>query len=184
SVVTVTTQGTPRPNQGVVTCFEYGVQGHYRKDCPKVKNQNHGNKARVPDARVKAYVLGGGDANPGSNNVTDVSYAVELADGRTSETNTVLRGCTLGLLGHPFNIDLMSIDLGSFDVIIGMDWLAKNHAVIIYDEKIVRIPYGNEILIVTMKENKDKSKEKRLEDVPTVRDFPEDLPGLPSIRQV
>ncbi|GJR54827.1 putative reverse transcriptase domain-containing protein [Tanacetum coccineum] len=154
----------------------------------------------------------------------DVSYAVKLADKRTSETNTVFMGCTLGLLGHPFNIDLMPIELGSFDVIIGMDWLAKNHAVIVCDEKIVRIPYGNEILIVqgdkgdkekksklsiiscekvqkymekgcqlflaqiTVKENKDKSEEKRLEDVPTVRDFPEvfpeDLPGLPPTRQV
>ncbi|GKA30440.1 putative reverse transcriptase domain-containing protein [Tanacetum coccineum] len=262
SVVTVPTQGTPGPNQGVITCFECGAQGHYRKDCPKVKNQNRGNKARVPDARGKTHVLGGGAANPGSNTITgtfllndhhaymlfdsgadrsfvsntfstlldiipyalDVSYAVELADGRTSETNTVLRGCTLGLLGHLFNIDLMPIDLGSFDVIIGIDWLAKNHAVIDIDEKIVHIPYGNEILIVqgdksdkekkstlsiiscekaqkymekgcqlflaqvTVKENKDKSKEKRLEDVPTVRDFPEvfpeDLPGLPPIRQV
>ncbi|GJZ64197.1 putative reverse transcriptase domain-containing protein [Tanacetum coccineum] len=215
----------------VVTCFECGAQGHYRKDCPKIKNQNRGNKARVPDARGRAYALGGGDVNPGSNTVTDitpyaldVSYAIELADGRTSETNTVLMGCTLGLLGHPFNIDLMPIELGSFDVIIGMDWLAKNHAVIVCDEKIVRIPYGNEILIVqgdkgakekksklsiiscekaqkyiekgcqlflaqvTVKENKDKSEEKRLEDVPTVRDFPEvfpeDLPGLPPTRQV
>ncbi|GJV00518.1 putative reverse transcriptase domain-containing protein [Tanacetum coccineum] len=125
----------------------------------------------------------------------DISYAVELADERTSETNTMLRGCTLGLLGHPFNIDLMPIYLGSFDVIIGMDWLAKNHVVIVYDEKIVRIPYGNEILIVqgeeinvTVNENKDKSKEERLEDVPIVRDFPEvfleDLPGLPPIRKV
>ncbi|GKD32659.1 putative reverse transcriptase domain-containing protein [Tanacetum coccineum] len=224
SVVTVSTQGTPRLNQGVITCFKCGAEGHYQKDYPKVKNQNRGNKARVPDARDKVYVLGGGDANPGSNTVTgtlllnnhhaymlfdsgadrsflsntfselldiipyalDISYAVEIADGRTSETNTVLRGCTLGVLGHPFNIDLMPIDLGSFDVIIGMDWLAKNHAVIVYDEKIVRIPYGNEILIVTMKENKDKSKEKRLEDVRTVWDFPEvfpkDLPGLPPKR--
>ncbi|GJR09504.1 putative reverse transcriptase domain-containing protein [Tanacetum coccineum] len=161
SVVIVPTQGTLGPNQGVITCFECGAQGHYRNDYPKVKNQNRGNKARVPDARGKAYVLGGGDANPGSNTVTgtfflndhhaymlfdssadrsfvsntfsallditpyalDASYAVELADGRTSETNIVLRGCTLGLLGHPFNIDLMPIDL-------------------------VRIPYGNEILIV------------------------------------
>ncbi|GKE05599.1 putative reverse transcriptase domain-containing protein [Tanacetum coccineum] len=157
-------------NQRDVTCFECGAQGHYRKDCPKVKNQNRGNKARVPDARGKAYVLGGGDANSGSNIVTDVSYAVELADGRTSETNTVLRGCTLGLLRHPFNIVLMLIELVSFDIIIGMDWLANNHAVIVYDEKI---------------ETEDKSKEKRLEDVPTVRDFPEvfpeDLPGLPPI---
>ncbi|GJY47772.1 putative reverse transcriptase domain-containing protein, partial [Tanacetum coccineum] len=215
SVVTVPTQGTLGPNQGVITCFECGAQGHYRKDCPKVKNQNRGNKARVPDARGKAYVLGGDDANPGSNTVTgtfllndhhaymlfdsgadrifvsntfsalldiipyalDVSYAVELADRRTSETNTMLRDCALGLLGYPFNIDLMPIDLGSFDVIIGMDWLAKNHAVIVCDEKIV-----------TVKENKDESKEKRLEDVPTVRDFPEvfpeDLPGLPLIRKV
>ncbi|GKF49559.1 putative reverse transcriptase domain-containing protein [Tanacetum coccineum] len=75
----------------------------------------------------------------------DVSYAIELADGRTSETITVLRGCTLGLLRNPFNIDLMPIDLGSFDVFIGMDWLVKNHSVIVCDEKIVRIPYGNEI---------------------------------------
>ncbi|GJS18256.1 hypothetical protein Tco_0412728 [Tanacetum coccineum] len=67
----------------------------------------------------------------------DIKYPIELADERTSETNTVLMGCTLGLLGHPFNIDLMPIELGSFDVIIGMDWLAKNHAVIVCDEKIV-----------------------------------------------
>ncbi|GJY76880.1 putative reverse transcriptase domain-containing protein [Tanacetum coccineum] len=60
----------PGPNQRVVTCFECGAQGHYQKDCPKVKNQNRGNKARVPDARGKAYVLGGGDANPGSNTIT------------------------------------------------------------------------------------------------------------------
>ncbi|GJV47379.1 putative reverse transcriptase domain-containing protein [Tanacetum coccineum] len=150
SVVTVPTQGTPRPNRGVITCFKCGAQGHYRKDYPKVKNQNRRNKARVPDARGKAYVQGGCDANPGSNTITgtlllndhhdymlfdsgadrsfvsntfsvlldiipsalDVSYAVELDDGRTSKTNTMLRGCTLGLLGHPFNIDLMPIDLG------------------------------------------------------------------------
>ncbi|GJU62141.1 putative nucleotidyltransferase, ribonuclease H [Tanacetum coccineum] len=194
-VIAKTTQGTLGPNQRVITCFECGAHGHYQKDCPKVKNQNCGNKARVPDARGKAYVLGGGDANPCSNTVMDiipsaldVSYAVELADGRTSKTSTVLRGCTLGLLGHPFNIDLMPIDLGSFDVIIGMDWLAKNHAVIVCDEKIVRIPYANEILIVTVKENKDESKEKRLKDMPTVRDFPvvfpKGLPRLLPIRQV
>nr|GEX59236.1 retrotransposon protein, putative, Ty3-gypsy subclass [Tanacetum cinerariifolium] len=74
----------------------------------------------------------------------DTSYAVELADGRFSETNIVLRGCTLGLLGHPFNIDLMPVELGSFDVIIGMDWLAKYHALIVCNKKVVRIPYGDE----------------------------------------
>ncbi|GJS75809.1 hypothetical protein Tco_0725690 [Tanacetum coccineum] len=92
----------------------------------------------------------------------------------------------------------MPVELGSFDVIIDMDWLANHHAVIICDEKIMRIPYGNEVLIVqgnrSGKEKKskrkpeDKSKEKRLEDVPIIRDFlevfPEDLPGLPPTQQV
>ncbi|GJY99312.1 hypothetical protein Tco_0516742 [Tanacetum coccineum] len=79
----------------------------------------------------------------------------------------------------------MPVELGSFDVIIGMDSLANHHAMIVCDEKIVRIPYGDEVLIVqvTKKETEDKSGEKRLEDVPTVRDFLEvfleDLPGLP-----
>ncbi|GJZ35059.1 putative reverse transcriptase domain-containing protein [Tanacetum coccineum] len=101
----------------------------------------------------------------------DTSYAVELADGRISETNVILRGCTLGLLGHPFDIDLMPVELGSFDVIIDMDWLAKYHAVIDCDEKIVRIPYGDETLII-QGDNCDSEI------------FPEDLPGLPPARQV
>ncbi|GJS90852.1 putative reverse transcriptase domain-containing protein [Tanacetum coccineum] len=251
---------------GVFTCFECGRQRHYRSDCPKLKDQNRGNKAGnkngVGEARGKEYVLGGGEANPDSNvikgtfflnnhyafmifdsgadksfvsttfsalldvtlDTLDVSYAVKLADRRISKTNTILRGCTLGLLGHPFNIDLIPVELGSFDVIIGMDWLANHHAVIVCDEKIVRIPYGDEVLIVqddrdgkgeksklsiisctktqkyikkgcqiflaqvTKKEIENESEEKRLEDVPTVRDFPEvfleDLPGLPPTRQV
>ncbi|GKF50871.1 hypothetical protein Tco_0147338 [Tanacetum coccineum] len=52
----------------------------------------------------------------------DTSYAIELADEIISETNTVLRGYTLGLLGHSFDIDLMPVELGSFDVIIGDDY--------------------------------------------------------------
>ncbi|GJU92662.1 putative reverse transcriptase domain-containing protein [Tanacetum coccineum] len=157
-------------------------------ECPKLKNHTRRNKAgkKTNEARGKAYVLGGGEANPDSNVVTgtfllnnhyasmlfdlganrsivsstfsalldvilstlDVSYAVKLADERITRTNTVHRGCTLGLLGHPFNIDLMPIELGSFDVIIGLDWLANHHAVIVCDEKIVPIPYGGEVLIV------------------------------------
>ncbi|GJQ89850.1 putative reverse transcriptase domain-containing protein [Tanacetum coccineum] len=125
----------------------------------------------------------------------DTSYVVELADGRTSKTNVILRGFTLGILGHPFDIDLMPVELGSFDVIIGMDWLTKYHAMIVCDEKIVHIPYGDEMLIIrgddydiTSKKTEDKSEEKRLEDVSIVQEFPEvfpeDLPGLPPARQV
>ncbi|GJS63232.1 putative reverse transcriptase domain-containing protein [Tanacetum coccineum] len=76
----------------------------------------------------------------------DNSYEVELADGKIIGIDTILRGCTLNFLNHPFNIDLMPIELGSFDVIIGMDWLRRCHAVIVCDEKLVRVPYGNETL--------------------------------------
>ncbi|GKB94401.1 putative reverse transcriptase domain-containing protein [Tanacetum coccineum] len=114
----------------------------------------------------------------------------------------------------------MPIELDSFDVIIGMDWLSKYHTLIVYDEKIVRIPYGDEVLMIhgngsngasnsrlsiisctktrkyiqkgchvflaqiTEKKVEEKSKEKRLEDVPIVRNFPEDFPGLSPNQQV
>ncbi|GJZ05913.1 putative reverse transcriptase domain-containing protein [Tanacetum coccineum] len=238
AIVVPATQRALVVNQRVPTCFECRRQGHYRNECPKLKNQTRGNKARnkTNEARGKAYVLGGGKANPDSNvlkgtfllnnhyasilfdsgvdrsfisttfstllditlDTLDISYAVELVDGKIYETNTALRGYTLELLGHPFNIDLMPVELDSFDVIIGMESLANHHAVIVCDEKIVCIPYEDEVLIVqccsiflaqvTKKETEDKSEEKRLEDVPTVRDFPEvfpeDLPGLPPTRQV
>ncbi|GJT05239.1 putative reverse transcriptase domain-containing protein, partial [Tanacetum coccineum] len=76
----------------------------------------------------------------------DNSYDVELADGKIVRINTIIRGCTLNLLDHPFNIDLMPVVLGSFDIIIGMDWLRRCHAVIVCDEKLVQVPYGNETL--------------------------------------
>ncbi|GJS76234.1 putative reverse transcriptase domain-containing protein [Tanacetum coccineum] len=78
----------------------------------------------------------------------DHYYDVELADGRIIGLNTILRGCTLNILNHPFNIDLMPAELGSFGAIIGMDWLVKYQAIIMCTKKIVRIPWGNETLIV------------------------------------
>nr|GEZ77064.1 putative reverse transcriptase domain-containing protein [Tanacetum cinerariifolium] len=81
----------------------------------------------------------------------------------------------------------MSIELGTLDVIIGIDWLVKHDVVIICGEKVIRISYENKMLIV--KSNKEKkSKEKRLEDVPVIRDFPDvfpdEFPRLPPPRQV
>nr|GEV27006.1 reverse transcriptase [Tanacetum cinerariifolium] len=151
AVAIPTTQRASIVNQRVPTCFKYRRQGHYINECPKLKNQNRGNKARkkTEETKGKAYVLGGNKANPDSYVVMDVSCAVESADERISVTNTVLRSCTLGFLGHPLNIDLMPVELGSFDVIINMDWLANHYA----------------------KETEDKSKEKRLEAMPIVRDF-------------
>ncbi|GKB56458.1 putative reverse transcriptase domain-containing protein, partial [Tanacetum coccineum] len=232
-------------NQPGVICYECGRPGHFRKDCPKSRNQNRGNQTRNKsgnktgnqtggnEATLKAYVIGGGGTNHDSNVVTgtfllnncyasmlfdsgadrsfvsstfsalldvapstlDTSYAVELADGRISETNVVLRGCTLGLLGHPFDIDLMPVELGSCDVIIGMDWLAKYHVLIVCDEKVVRIPYGDEVLIIRGDNYDGESKLNIISCTRTYKYiqkgcqeflevFPDDLPGLPPAQQV
>ncbi|GJV86574.1 putative reverse transcriptase domain-containing protein [Tanacetum coccineum] len=116
------------------------------------------------------------------------SYEVELADGRVVSTNTILKGCTLNLVNHIFGIDLMSIELGTFDVIIGMDWLVKHNAVIVCGEKVAYkyVYRGCHLFLAHVTEK--KSKEKRLEDVPVIHDFPEvfleELLGLPPPRQV
>ncbi|GKD22956.1 reverse transcriptase domain-containing protein [Tanacetum coccineum] len=51
----------------------------------------------------------------------DTRYTIELDDGKFIGADTIIQGCTLNFLNHPFNIDLMPVELGSFDVIIGMD---------------------------------------------------------------
>ncbi|GJX80730.1 putative reverse transcriptase domain-containing protein [Tanacetum coccineum] len=82
----------------------------------------------------------------------------------------------------------MPVEIGSFDVIIGMDWLSKYHVVIICDKKIIRRRLKTFVSYTKTKKAEDKSEEKRLEDVPIVQDFPEvfpeDLPGIPPTRQV
>nr|GEW17450.1 putative reverse transcriptase domain-containing protein [Tanacetum cinerariifolium] len=97
-------------------------------------------------------------------------------------------GCTLILLNQIFEIDLMPIKLGSFKVIIGMDWLSKYHARIICDEKVILIPIDDETLIIQAQVMEKKLDEKQLKDIPIVKEFseifPEDLPDLPSIHQV
>ncbi|GJT32867.1 putative reverse transcriptase domain-containing protein [Tanacetum coccineum] len=77
----------------------------------------------------------------------NMSYEVELADGKLVSTNTVLRGCTLNLLNQLFEVDLMPIELGTFDVIIGMDWLVKHDALIVCGKKEVHIPVKVEFRI-------------------------------------
>ncbi|GJW19012.1 putative reverse transcriptase domain-containing protein [Tanacetum coccineum] len=117
------------------------VTGHFKRECPKLKNNNdHGNQVGGGNAPAKVYPVGHAGINPDSNVMT--------ADGRIIGLNTILRGCTLNILNYPFNIDLMPVELGSFDAIIGMDWLVKYQAIIVYAKKIVRIPWGNETLIV------------------------------------
>nr|GFB22082.1 putative reverse transcriptase domain-containing protein [Tanacetum cinerariifolium] len=131
--------------KNVTKAYTDGNNERKGKDCPKMRSQNHGNQTRNKtggnEVITKAYAIG--VTNPDSNIVT----------------------------GHPFNIDLIPVELGSFDVIIGMDWLAKYHASIICDEKVIRIGYEDEVLIIRG-DNFDGEI------------FPKNLLGLPPARQV
>ncbi|KAJ0755697.1 putative nucleotidyltransferase, Ribonuclease H [Helianthus annuus] len=147
----------------------------------------------------------------------DTKHVVELANGKSVEAAHVVKGCSIVLAGQTFTIDLIPIVLGSFDVVIGMDWLSQHHAEILCKEKVIRIPRSSQEplevqgdksgavvgIISYLKAQKclrkghtailalvtdASAKEKKLEDIPVVRDFPqvfpEDLPGLPPHRQV
>nr|GEU50041.1 putative reverse transcriptase domain-containing protein [Tanacetum cinerariifolium] len=136
----------------ILTCYDCGEQGHTKNRYPrKVKQEEVGKVCG------RAYAIK--DAKPkGSNVVTGMillnnRYAFVLLDSG-SDRNFVDTGFSSMLninpikIGASYEIDLMPIELGTFDVIIGMYWLFKHDAVIICDEKVVRIPYGNEMLIV------------------------------------
>nr|GEZ57329.1 hypothetical protein [Tanacetum cinerariifolium] len=187
--------------QSVVTCYRCGEKGHIKTNC-LVRNNPRRN-----GARGQAYALRDGDQNLGPNVVTvNHSYEVELDDGRVVSTNTILRGCALNLVNHMFEINLMPIELGTFNVIIGMDWLILHDAVIVCGKKEVHVPIKKRTLVVKvscMKVTKyvdrgsylfvaqvveKEPAERRLEDVPVICKFsdvfPEDFPGLPPPRQV
>ncbi|GJT67571.1 putative reverse transcriptase domain-containing protein [Tanacetum coccineum] len=197
-----------------VTCHACREKGHYANQCRKTTNNNAQGRAymlRDKNAHQDPNVVTGMfllnqhlarvlfDSGDYKSFVSislasmlsipaitiDTFYNIEMADGNLVSTNTIIQGCTLTLLYQPFEIDLMPIKLGSFDVVIGMDWLSEYYARIICDEKVVHIPINDETLIIRVMEK--KSDEKRLEDIPVVREFLEifleNLPGLPPVRQ-
>ncbi|GJX59634.1 reverse transcriptase domain-containing protein [Tanacetum coccineum] len=228
-----------------VTCHACGEKGHYANQCQRTTTNNaQGRAYRLRDRNAHqdsnvvtgmfllnqhlARVLFDSGADKSFVSISlasmlnippitiDTFYNIEMVDGNLVRTNTVIQGATLTLLNQPFKIDLMPIKLGSFDVVIGMDWLSKYHARIICDEKVIHIPINDETLIIRGDQSETrlslisciktkryisrgcqvsviqvmekKSDEKRLEDIPVVRElpevFPENLPGFPPVRQV
>nr|GFB41750.1 putative reverse transcriptase domain-containing protein [Tanacetum cinerariifolium] len=121
----------------------------------KFEDTSRNNQSRQQPSKrqdvARAYTAGSGNRKHSQFDIAptilDHDYAVKLADCRIVGVNTVIHSCTLNFLNHPFNIDLMPVEMGSFDVIIGMDWLSRYQAVIVCADKIVRIPWGRETLI-------------------------------------
>ncbi|GKE95461.1 putative reverse transcriptase domain-containing protein, partial [Tanacetum coccineum] len=181
-------------------CYKCGSPDHLQYNCPKLyqapgqagnplalegnrNNRNNGNQARGKAFNVKAV-----EALQDLNVVTD---------GKNIKVDRIIRDCKLELGNSLFAINLIPLAHGSFDVIIGMDWLSQNKAVIVCHEKVVEILLiGGEVLRVQGERTLGVAKalmnakvdEQKVGDISVVRDFvnvfPEDLLGLPPQRQV
>ncbi|GJV07555.1 putative reverse transcriptase domain-containing protein [Tanacetum coccineum] len=129
--------------------------------------------------------------------IVNPGYVIEVADGKKVEVDRIIRDCKLELGGSLFSINLIPLGHGSFDVIVGMDWLSQHKAVIICHEKVVEIPvedgrilrvHGERAVGITKALKSAKEDEPKLNDISVVREFedvfPEDLSGLPPQRQV
>ncbi|GKD30968.1 putative reverse transcriptase domain-containing protein [Tanacetum coccineum] len=130
-------------------------------------------------------------------NIVNPGYMIEVADGKKVEVDRVIRDCKLEVGSSLFSINLIPLGHGSFDVIVGMDWLSQHKAVIMCHEKVVEIPvedgrtlrvHGERTVGIAKALKSVKEDEPKLGDISVVRDledvFLEDLSVLPPQQQV
>nr|GEU29837.1 hypothetical protein [Tanacetum cinerariifolium] len=187
------------------TCFNYNRPGHFYKDCRVIpRNVNPINVRNPTPACGACYECGSTDhlkptcprlnraQGPGGNHPNQVvaknggiepselgfRYEIEIASGQLVEIDKVIKGCKLKIEGHVFDIDLIPFRNGSFNVIIGMDWLSNHKSEIICHEKVMRIPLlDGKVLRVVGERPKEKARllmsakvsNKKLEEIVVVR---------------
>ncbi|XP_076888153.1 uncharacterized protein LOC143538479 [Bidens hawaiensis] len=132
------------------------------------------------------------------------SYFVEVANGKSVSIDSVIGNCKLNLNGNKFSIYLIPMQLGSFDIIVGMNWLSVQRAEIVCFDKFIRISLSNgQILRVSGEKPPSSSlnhitcfqaqtylrkkyvafiahvmekKERKIEDTLVIREYPEVFP--------
>ncbi|GKB87863.1 putative reverse transcriptase domain-containing protein [Tanacetum coccineum] len=176
--------------------------GHVISVVVPTMGQGHGNQGN--QARGMAFMLGAEEALQDPNIVTGIKpselgfrYEIKIANRQLVEIDKVIKSCKLEIKGHVFDIDLIPFGHGSFDVIIGMNWLSNHKAEIICHEKVVRIPLlDGKVHRVLGERPKEKARllmsakasNKKQEEIIVVRDFPEvfldDLSGLPPLQEI
>ncbi|GKE36238.1 putative reverse transcriptase domain-containing protein [Tanacetum coccineum] len=177
-------------------CYECGSTDHIKAPYPRLNQAQR----RGGNHQNQVVAINGGQGR-GNNGIEPsylrFSYDIEIASGQLVEINKVIKGYKLEIEGHMFDINLIPYGSGSFDVIIGMDWLSNHKADIICHEKVVRIPLlDGKVLRVIRERPKEKmrhvmsakDKEQKQEEIVVVRDFPEvfsdDISGLTPIREI
>ncbi|GJU64164.1 putative reverse transcriptase domain-containing protein [Tanacetum coccineum] len=184
-------------------CYECGSPNHFRNTFPKMNrapgqagNQlaleaNSNNRSSGNQVRGRAF-----NVNVNAIEVVQDPNIV-TADGKKVEVDRIIRDCKTRIYCHLFSINLIPLGHGSFDVIVGMDWLSQHKAVIVCHEKVVEIPvedgrtlrvHGERTVGIAKALKSVKEDEPKLGDISVVCDFedvfPEDLSGLPPQRQV
>nr|GEX93906.1 putative reverse transcriptase domain-containing protein [Tanacetum cinerariifolium] len=160
-------------------CYEYGSTDHVKAACPR-----GGSLGPEHHDGIEPIDLG-------------FSYEIKIASGQLVEINKVIKGYKIEIEGHVFDINLIPFESGSFDMIIGMDWLFNQKAEIICHEKVVRIPLLDGKVLIVIGERADEkvrhlvsvmAKEQKRDELVVVRDFlevfPDDLSGLPPSREI
>ncbi|GKC55771.1 putative reverse transcriptase domain-containing protein [Tanacetum coccineum] len=174
------------PTHARRACFECGSTDHLKPACPRL------NKAQGPGGNRPNQVVANNEGQGRGNQRNQARgiepselgfrYEIEIASGQLVEIDKVIKGCKLEIEGHVFDIDLIPFGHGSFDVIIGMDWLSNHKAKIICHEKVVRIPLLDGKVLRVLGERPEekarllmsaKASDKKQEEIVVVRDFPE-----------
>ncbi|GJV97660.1 putative reverse transcriptase domain-containing protein [Tanacetum coccineum] len=187
-----------RPNQRA--CYKCGDPNHLRNVCPKF-NQESGQSGNQLALGWRHNEHGGGNQVRGRA-YNAIMNATEAAKDSSIVTGTFSLNDHFASIANPGYVieiadDLIPLGYSSFDVIVGMDWLSYNKAVIVCHEKVVEIPLvDGEILRVHGERVKESTKalknakvdEPKISDISVVREFvkvfPDDLKGLPPQRQV
>ncbi|GJR35914.1 reverse transcriptase domain-containing protein [Tanacetum coccineum] len=196
-------------------CFNCQKPGHFVRDCrAPVRQVAPVNAVRMSNSSRECYECGSPDHFRNTSDFSFIStefaplldvkpsivnpgYVIEVADGKKVEVDRVIRDCKLELGSSRFSINLIPLGHGSFDVIVGMDWLSQHKAVIVCHENVVEIPvedgrilrvHGERAVGITKALKSAKEDEPKLNEISVVREFedvfPEDLSGLPPQQQV
>ncbi|XP_071687912.1 uncharacterized protein [Rutidosis leptorrhynchoides] len=79
----------------------------------------------------------------------DTKCLVEMANGKFIKFDLIYKECNLILANKTFKVDLFPVKLGSFDVVLGMDWLSPMKVGIQCFDKTINIPLETgEILVI------------------------------------